>query len=114
MKSRIDPVAVVTPVRSKHDNDALVFRSSLLQSVFDFGVPIGFFGVNFLLLGSRLTKADRARCDSERETQHQIPAIEVHLDLLLSRTERCRLSIRRKALPGRQPRRTRTHRFSSP
>src|ERR1700676_2068752 len=82
MKSRIEHVAVVAPVCSKHDNDALVFRCSLLQSLFDFSVRIGAFGVNVFLLWSRLTKADSARCYRERETQHQNPPIEVHLDLL--------------------------------
>src|ERR1700686_1016122 len=83
MKSRIEHVAVEAPVCSKHDNDALLFRCSLLQSLFDFGVRIGAFGVNLLLLRSRLTKADSAPgCDSE--TQHQNPPIEVHLDLLRS------------------------------
>src|ERR1700675_2310630 len=85
MKSRIEHVAVVAPVCSKHDNDALVFRCSLLQSLSDFGGRIGAFGVNLLLLRSRLTKAESAPgCDSERETQHQNPPIEVHLDLLHS------------------------------
>src|SRR5882762_5257286 len=84
MKSRIQHVAVVAPVCSKHNDDALVFRCSLLQSLFDFGVRIGAFGVNLLLLWIRLTKADSARCYSERETQHQNPSIEVHLDLLRS------------------------------
>ncbi len=65
-----------------------MFRCSLLQSLFDFGVRIGFFGVNFFLLWSRLTKAYSARCYSECETQHQNPPREVHLDLLLSRMER--------------------------
>src|SRR6267378_3400228 len=84
MKSRIEHVAVVAPVCSKHKDDALVFRCSLLQSLFDFGVRIGACGVNLLLLWSRLTKADCARCYAERETQHQNPPIEVHLDLLHS------------------------------
>src|ERR1700675_143806 len=98
MKSRIEHVAVVAPVCSKHDDDALVLRSGLLQSLFDFGVRIGFFGVNVLLLWSRLAKADSARCYGQCETQHQNPPIEVHLDLLHSRIEKCRLSISRKPL----------------
>src|SRR3981189_377694 len=84
MKSRIQHVAVVAPVCSKHNDDALVFRCSLLQSLFDFGVRIGAFGVNLRFLWSRLTKADAARRCSEHETQHQNPPIEVHLDLLHS------------------------------
>src|SRR6202521_3589174 len=85
MKSRIEHVAVVAPVCSKHDNHALMFRCSLLQSLFDFGARIGAFGVNVFLFFSRsLAKTDCARCYSERETQHQNPPIEVHLDLLRS------------------------------
>src|SRR6266404_7365583 len=100
MKRRIEHVAVVAPVCSKHDNDALVFRCGLLQSLFDFGVRIGAFGINFRLLWSRLTKADSARRYSESKTQHQNPPIRVHSDLLLSRMERQRLSIRGNNSPS--------------
>src|SRR5260221_13978153 len=97
MKSRIEHVAVVAPVCSKHNDDALVLRCSLLQSLFDFGVRIGGFGVNFILLGFRLTKRDSARHYGERETQHQNPPLEGHFDLL---REREYLSIRRKTAPS--------------
>src|SRR5258706_5743790 len=97
MKSRIEHVAVVAPVCSKHNDDALVLRCSLLQSLFDFGVRIGGFGVNFILFWFRLTKKDSARHYGERETQHQNPPIDVHFDLL---HEREYLSIRRETGPS--------------
>src|SRR6202521_4870308 len=114
MKSRIKHVAVVAPVCSEHDDDALMFRCSLLQSLFDFGVRIGAFGVNLLLLRSRLTKADSAPgCDSERETQHQNPPIEVHLDLLRSWDREVTPEYTRETtLPEPQRKRTHYARFS--
>src|ERR1700704_2318096 len=86
MKSRVEHMAVVAPVCSKHDNNALVFRRRLLQSLFDFGVRICALVVNYFLLWIglryRLTKTDSARCYSERESQHQNPLMDVHSDLL--------------------------------
>src|SRR4029077_1060470 len=105
MKSRIEHVAVEAPVCSKHDNNALVFCCRFLQSLFDFGMRIGAFGINFRFLWRRLTKTGSAPCCyNKRDTQYQNLPIAVHLDLPPSRMERRRLSIRRKQFsPDRSP-----------
>src|SRR5208282_2945630 len=79
MKSCIEHMAVVAPVCSKHDNDALVSRRGLLQSLFDFGVRIGAFVVNFFLFLGRLAKTERAgRGYRHCQSQHPNPTVEVH------------------------------------
>jgi hypothetical protein len=56
-----------------------MFRSGLLQSLFDFGVRIGGFGINLLLLCGRLAKAHSARgCHREGKTRCQNSLGNVH------------------------------------
>jgi hypothetical protein len=60
MKGLIEHVAVVTPVGSEHDNDALVAYFRFLQSLFDFSTRVGLLVVNVFLFFNRLTSANRA------------------------------------------------------
>ncbi len=60
MKGRIEYVAVITPVCSEDDNDALVLSRRFLQRLFDFGVRIGGLVVNDFVFCGRLTKTDSA------------------------------------------------------
>ena len=73
MKSVIQHVAVKAPVRSKHDNHALVFRSCPFQSLFNFGMRVGSLGINLFLLCRGLAEANsaHARQAARRPTPSQ-------------------------------------------